>query len=89
MQRGCTWGRPFCPQLSLFFDIVLSMARGVTEEDFVKGGSDASARSARSVLWASLRAFPLSVGERHCVGTWPGPLGGEKFGVRAWYQPFF
>ncbi|XP_068549098.1 L-fucose kinase isoform X1 [Anas acuta] len=48
-------------QLSLFFDIVLSMARGVTEEDFVKGGSDASARSARSVLWASLRAFPLSV----------------------------
>ncbi|XP_035399516.1 L-fucose kinase [Cygnus atratus] len=48
-------------QLSLFFDIVLSMARGVTEEDFVKGGSDASARSARSVLWASLRAFPLSM----------------------------
>ncbi|XP_035193005.1 L-fucose kinase isoform X2 [Oxyura jamaicensis] len=48
-------------QLSLFFDIVLSMARGVTEEDFVKGGSDASARSARSVLWGSLRAFPLSM----------------------------
>uniref|UniRef100_A0A8C3CCH5 L-fucose kinase n=1 Tax=Cairina moschata TaxID=8855 RepID=A0A8C3CCH5_CAIMO len=48
-------------QLSLFFDIVLSMARGVTEEDFVKGGSDANARSARSVLWASLRAFPLSM----------------------------
>ncbi|KAI6077531.1 L-fucose kinase [Aix galericulata] len=47
--------------LSLFFDIVLSMARGVAEEDFVKGGSDASARSARSVLWASLRAFPLSM----------------------------
>ncbi|XP_066860811.1 L-fucose kinase isoform X2 [Anser cygnoides] len=48
-------------QLSLFFDIVLSMARGVTEEDFVKGGSDVSARSARSVLWASLRTFPLSM----------------------------
>ncbi|NXI71651.1 FUK kinase, partial [Anseranas semipalmata] len=48
-------------QLSLFFDIVLCMAGGMTEEDFVKGGSDASVRSARSVLWTSLRAFPLSM----------------------------
>ncbi|NXT24565.1 FUK kinase, partial [Syrrhaptes paradoxus] len=48
-------------QLSLFFDIVLCMAGGVTEEDFVKGGSDASVRSARSVLWTALRAFPLSM----------------------------
>lgn len=54
---------PFSPQLSLFFDIVLCMARGMTEEDFVKGGGDASARSARSVLWTALRAFPLSMGE--------------------------
>lgn len=56
-------GCPFCPQLSLFFDIVLSMAGGMTEEDFVKGGGDASVRSARSVLWTALRAFPLSMGE--------------------------
>ncbi|KAM9625607.1 L-fucose kinase isoform 3-T3 [Morphnus guianensis] len=48
-------------QLSLFFDIVLCMARGMTEEDFVKGGGDASARNARSVLWTALRAFPLSM----------------------------
>ncbi|XP_064016607.1 L-fucose kinase isoform X2 [Pogoniulus pusillus] len=48
-------------QLSLFFDMVLCMAAGVTEEGFVKGGSDASVRSARSVLWAALRAFPLSM----------------------------
>lgn len=69
LAAGLYAGRPFCPQLSLFFDIVLSMARGVTEEDFVKGGSDVSARSARSVLWASLRTFPLSMGERRCGGT--------------------
>ncbi|XP_009871075.1 PREDICTED: L-fucose kinase, partial [Apaloderma vittatum] len=30
------------PLLSLFFDIVLCMAGGVTEEEFVKGGSDAT-----------------------------------------------
>ncbi|NXA53024.1 FUK kinase, partial [Nothocercus julius] len=52
---------PFSPQLSLFFDIVLSMASGVTEQEFVQGAGDASARSARSVLWAALRAFPLSM----------------------------
>ncbi|KAM6063869.1 L-fucose kinase isoform 6-T7 [Theristicus caerulescens] len=52
-----------CPrhQLSLFFDIVLCMAGGMTKEDFVKGGGDASVRSARSVLWTALRAFPLSM----------------------------
>ncbi|NXJ83259.1 FUK kinase, partial [Trogon melanurus] len=48
-------------QLSLFFDIMLCMAGGVKEEEFVKGGGDASVRSARSVLWAALRAFPLSM----------------------------
>ncbi|NXR14113.1 FUK kinase, partial [Semnornis frantzii] len=48
-------------QLSLFFDMVLCMAAGMTEEGFVKGGSDASVRSARSVLWAALRVFPLSM----------------------------
>ncbi|NWI22135.1 FUK kinase, partial [Crypturellus soui] len=48
-------------QLSLFFDIVLSMASGVTEEEFVRGAGDAGTRSARSVLWAALRAFPLSM----------------------------
>ncbi|XP_008938037.1 PREDICTED: L-fucose kinase, partial [Merops nubicus] len=48
-------------QLSLFFDIVLSMAGGVTEEEFVKGGSDASVRSARSVLRTTLGTFPLSM----------------------------
>ncbi|KAM4637933.1 L-fucose kinase isoform 12-T22 [Amazona ochrocephala] len=48
-------------QLSLFFDIVLCMAGGVTEQDFVKGGGDTSVRNARSVLWAALHAFPLSM----------------------------
>ncbi|XP_069724779.1 L-fucose kinase isoform X1 [Phaenicophaeus curvirostris] len=48
-------------QLSLFFDIVLCMAGAMTEEEFVKGGGDASVKSARSVLWAALRAFPLSM----------------------------
>ncbi|XP_030313845.1 L-fucose kinase [Calypte anna] len=48
-------------QLSLFFDIVLCMAGGLTEEEFVKGGGDANVRSARSVLWAALHAFPLSM----------------------------
>ncbi|XP_061863237.1 L-fucose kinase isoform X2 [Colius striatus] len=48
-------------QLSLFFDVVLCMAGGVTEEEFVRGGGDASVRSARSVLWTALRPFPLSV----------------------------
>ncbi|XP_064243132.1 L-fucose kinase isoform X2 [Passer domesticus] len=48
-------------QLSLFFDIVLCMAGGMTEEDFVKAGGDASVRSARSVLWTALRGFPLSM----------------------------
>ncbi|KGL91875.1 L-fucose kinase, partial [Charadrius vociferus] len=48
-------------QLSLFFDIVLCMAGGMTEEEFLKGGGDASVRSARSVLWTALRAFPLSM----------------------------
>ncbi|XP_062442094.1 L-fucose kinase [Rhea pennata] len=48
-------------QLSLFFDVVLCMASGVTQEDFVTGGGDAGARSARSVLWTALRPFPLSM----------------------------
>ncbi|NXF59836.1 FUK kinase, partial [Ciccaba nigrolineata] len=48
-------------QLSLFFDIVLCMAGGMTEEDFVKGGGDTSVRSARSVLWTALHTFPLSM----------------------------
>uniref|UniRef100_A0A8C3Q456 L-fucose kinase n=1 Tax=Geospiza parvula TaxID=87175 RepID=A0A8C3Q456_GEOPR len=49
------------PLLSLFFDIVLCMAGGMTEEGFVKGGGDASVRSARSVLWTALHGFPLSM----------------------------
>uniref|UniRef100_A0A8C3VD64 Fucose kinase n=1 Tax=Catharus ustulatus TaxID=91951 RepID=A0A8C3VD64_CATUS len=59
-------------QLSLFFDIVLCMAGGMTEEDFVKGGGDASVRNARSVLWTALRGFPLSMGE--CFLPNSGPL---------------
>uniref|UniRef100_A0A8C3HR40 Fucose kinase n=1 Tax=Chrysemys picta bellii TaxID=8478 RepID=A0A8C3HR40_CHRPI len=43
--------------LSLFFDIVLCMADGVTEEDF----GAAALRSARSVLWKALHAIPLSM----------------------------
>ncbi|NXO23926.1 FUK kinase, partial [Cisticola juncidis] len=48
-------------QLSLFFDIVLCMAGGVTEEGFLKGVGDASVSTARSVLWTALRGFPLSM----------------------------
>ncbi|NWY90532.1 FUK kinase, partial [Loxia curvirostra] len=48
-------------QLSLFFDIVLCMAGGMTEDGFLKSGGDASVRSARSVLWKALRGFPLSM----------------------------
>ncbi|KAM9625609.1 L-fucose kinase isoform 5-T6 [Morphnus guianensis] len=59
--RQCAGPDGAVPLLSLFFDIVLCMARGMTEEDFVKGGGDASARNARSVLWTALRAFPLSM----------------------------
>uniref|UniRef100_A0A452H8L3 L-fucose kinase n=1 Tax=Gopherus agassizii TaxID=38772 RepID=A0A452H8L3_9SAUR len=68
-------------QLSLFFDIVLCMADGVTEEDFVTGrtrevGSGhtkevAALRSARSVLWKALHAIPLSMGDSLCPA---GPL---------------
>ncbi|XP_043351119.1 L-fucose kinase isoform X3 [Dermochelys coriacea] len=59
------------PLLSLFFDIVLCMADGVTKEDFVTGrtrevGSGqakgaVALRSARSVLWKALHAIPLSM----------------------------
>ncbi|NXH20299.1 FUK kinase, partial [Bucco capensis] len=48
-------------QLSLFFDMVLCMAGGMTEEEFVRGGAEPSVRNARSVLWAALRSFPLSM----------------------------
>lgn len=58
-------------QLSLFFDILLCMAEGVTEEDFVRGRTQqlgsgqatgaAALRSARSGLWKALHAVPLSM----------------------------
>ncbi|XP_078527713.1 L-fucose kinase isoform X2 [Lissotriton helveticus] len=51
-------------QLSLFFDILWCMARGVTEEEFLKGGvysSGGAMRSARTVLWKELRDVPLSI----------------------------
>ncbi|XP_074864421.1 L-fucose kinase [Carettochelys insculpta] len=58
-------------QLSLFFDVVLCMAEGVSEEDFVKGRSQQAGgahakgsvalRSARSVLWKALHTIPLSM----------------------------
>ncbi|XP_060131908.1 L-fucose kinase isoform X3 [Zootoca vivipara] len=59
-------------QLSLFFDILLCMAQGVSEEAFVKGqrpgmGSGdnvqetGAERSARSVLWKTLHATPLTM----------------------------
>uniref|UniRef100_A0A670KG69 Fucose kinase n=1 Tax=Podarcis muralis TaxID=64176 RepID=A0A670KG69_PODMU len=69
-------------QLSLFFDILLCMAKGVGEEAFVKGqrpgmGSGdnvqeaGSERSARSVLWKALHAVPLTMGE---VVNLPRPM---------------
>ncbi|KYO37017.1 L-fucose kinase isoform C [Alligator mississippiensis] len=58
-------------QLSLFFDIMLCMAEGMTEEDFVNGRAHGAGgshtkgavgmKSARSVLWKALHAFPLSM----------------------------
>ncbi|XP_062997600.1 L-fucose kinase isoform X2 [Elgaria multicarinata webbii] len=58
-------------QLSLFFDILLCMAQGLSEETFVNGrglatgsgdSQDAGARrSARSVLWKALHAVPLTM----------------------------
>ncbi|XP_054856789.1 L-fucose kinase isoform X2 [Eublepharis macularius] len=58
-------------QLSLFFDVLLCMAQGVTEEAFMKGQSPgmgsgdtqkaAATRNARSVLWKALRAVPLTM----------------------------
>ncbi|XP_077165835.1 L-fucose kinase isoform X3 [Paroedura picta] len=58
-------------QLSLFFDILLCMAQGVTEEAFVTGQSPgmgsgdarkaAATRNARSVLWKALHAVPLTM----------------------------
>ncbi|XP_042336778.1 L-fucose kinase isoform X2 [Sceloporus undulatus] len=58
-------------QLSLFFDILLSMARGVSEEAFVNGLSPRTGsgdtqnavalRSARSVLWKALHTMPLTM----------------------------
>uniref|UniRef100_A0A7M4E1V4 Fucose kinase n=1 Tax=Crocodylus porosus TaxID=8502 RepID=A0A7M4E1V4_CROPO len=59
------------PQLSLFFDIMLCMAEGMTEEDFVNGRTQGAGsshtkgavgmKSARSVLWKALHALPLSM----------------------------
>ncbi|NXK68312.1 FUK kinase, partial [Sylvietta virens] len=69
-------------QLSFFFDIVLCMAGGMTEEDFVKGGGDASVRSARSVLWTALHGFPLSMA---CVpnASYEGGAGSASDHIRS------
>ncbi|XP_069511095.1 L-fucose kinase isoform X2 [Ambystoma mexicanum] len=51
-------------QLSLFFDILMCMTRGVTQEDFLEGGNLAAGdgmRSARAVLWKELHDLPLSI----------------------------
>ncbi|KAM6430681.1 L-fucose kinase isoform 1-T1 [Liasis olivaceus] len=58
-------------QLSLFFDLLLCMAQAVSEEAFVagcragtRGGdiqSSRATRSARSVLWKTLRTVPLTM----------------------------
>ncbi|XP_060537497.1 L-fucose kinase isoform X6 [Pantherophis guttatus] len=58
-------------QLSLFFDLLLCMAQAVTEEAFVAGrrtgmvGGDVqssrAARTARTVLWKTLRTLPLTM----------------------------
>ncbi|XP_029464770.1 L-fucose kinase isoform X2 [Rhinatrema bivittatum] len=56
-------------QLSLFFDILLCMAQGVGEEDFlsrkgseaVDSGTAAAVRNSRAVLWRELRDLPLTI----------------------------
>lgn len=83
----------FSPQLSLFFDLLLCMAQAVTEEAFVAGrrtgtvGGDVqssrAARSARAVLWKSLRMLPLTMGESPvaCLVLWQQRRGS---GTPAW-----
>uniref|UniRef100_A0A8D2Q5I0 L-fucose kinase n=1 Tax=Varanus komodoensis TaxID=61221 RepID=A0A8D2Q5I0_VARKO len=70
-------------QLSLFFDVLLCMARGVSEEAFVKGRSlktgagdspeEAALRSVRSVLWKALHTVPLTMGDGRAPSTPPPP----------------
>ncbi|XP_033897198.1 L-fucose kinase isoform X1 [Acipenser ruthenus] len=58
-------------QLSLFFDVLLCLARNVTEEEFVSGRRDgrssqedqqgAALRNARTVLWKEFRGTPLTL----------------------------
>ncbi|MGH0118427.1 UNVERIFIED_CONTAM: hypothetical protein FKN15_023363 [Acipenser sinensis] len=58
-------------QLSLFFDVLLCLARNVTEEEFVSGRRDGRSsqedqqgvalRNARTVLWKELRGTPLTL----------------------------
>ncbi|XP_061449988.1 L-fucose kinase isoform X2 [Rhineura floridana] len=67
---GLDSGAP-ATQLSLFFDILLCMAQGVSKEAFLEGRSPGTgsgdaqdagaARSARSVLWKALHAVPLTM----------------------------
>lgn len=76
------------PQLSLFFDILLCMARNVSREDFLagqppeigQGDTDVAGylQSARAELWRELRDQPLTMGG-YCLSALQG---GETMGVR-------
>lgn len=76
------------PQLSLFFDILLCMARNVSREDFLagrppeigQGDTDVAGylQSARAELWRELRDQPLTMGG-YCLSALQG---GETMEVR-------
>lgn len=74
------------PQLSLFFDILLCMARNVNREDFLvgqppemgQGDMDIGSylQGARAELWRELRDQPLTMGGYYLLALW-GDHGSE------------
>lgn len=46
-------------QLSLFFDVLLPMATGVTEDDFTSKNSEMLTKEIRQILWDELHDFKI------------------------------
>lgn len=60
-----------CCQLSLFFDVLLALCVGMTEQRFIERGllsaagdvaNDALVRSARRLVWRQLSGFTMKAG---------------------------
>lgn len=72
------------PQLSLFFDILLCMARNVNRKDFLvgqppemgQGDTEGYLQGARAELWRELRDQPLTMGGYYLLALW-GDHGSE------------